>query len=110
MVAHVQELAREHTSEAIATLVAVMRDPKSSAAARVAASNALLERGYGKPTQPIEADLLRITAAELTDDELAAIAAGGLTKQELQLVRASGADRPDEEPLQAFTSDKPPTQ
>src|SRR5215207_1463599 len=76
VIAHVQELAREHTSEAIATLVAVMRDPKSSAAARVAASNALLERGYGKPTQPIETATRWKSALELSDDELAAIAMG----------------------------------
>ena len=51
MVAEVKELAREHTAEAIHTLVSIMNDPKSVAAARVSASNSLLDRGYGKPPQ-----------------------------------------------------------
>ena len=51
VVAEVKELAREHTAEAIHTLVSIMNDPKSVPAARVSASNSLLDRGYGKPPQ-----------------------------------------------------------
>jgi hypothetical protein len=53
VVAEVKELAREHTAEAIQTLVSIMNDPKSAPAARVSASNSLLDRGYGKPQQHI---------------------------------------------------------
>ena len=46
-VGHVRELAREHSEEAIETLVDLMRHAKSDAA-RGAAAQALLDRGYGK--------------------------------------------------------------
>jgi hypothetical protein len=50
-VAEVQELARQHTIDAVETLVSIMTNPKSAPAARVSAANALLDRGYGKPPQ-----------------------------------------------------------
>ena len=46
-VGNVRELAREYTEEAIETLVDLMRHAKSDAA-RGAAAQALLYRGYGK--------------------------------------------------------------
>lgn len=49
-----KNLARAHTAEAIATLVAIMTGQRSPASARVAAANALLDRGYGKPQQSVE--------------------------------------------------------
>ena len=52
-VAEVKELARKHTVAAINTLVEIMADPEASAPARVAASSAILDRGYGKPQQDI---------------------------------------------------------
>ena len=48
-VGHVRELAREHTAVAVGTLVTVMKNAKAPPAARVAAANALLDRGYGRP-------------------------------------------------------------
>ena len=51
VIAEVRELAQEHTSKAIETLVSIMTNPKSADAARVSAANALLDRGYGKPPQ-----------------------------------------------------------
>jgi flagellum-specific peptidoglycan hydrolase FlgJ len=47
----VRDLAREHTVEAIARLVHWMRQKKDSRAS-VAASQSLLERGWGKAIQP----------------------------------------------------------
>jgi hypothetical protein len=44
-------LARQHTVAALKTLVTVMKAKKSPAAAKVTAACALLDRGYGKPTQ-----------------------------------------------------------
>ena len=49
-----REAARSHTKEALDTLVAVMRAKRSPASAKVAAANALLDRGYGKPAQSME--------------------------------------------------------
>jgi Family of unknown function (DUF5681) len=51
VVAEVQELARQHTTTAIETLVSIMTNSKAAPAARVSAANALLDRGYGKPPQ-----------------------------------------------------------
>lgn len=45
---HVKELARKHTVEAVETLAEIMADKKQKASARVAAANALLDRGYGR--------------------------------------------------------------
>lgn len=47
-------LARAKTQQAINTLVSIMTSKKAPAAARVTAACALLDRGYGKPTQVTE--------------------------------------------------------
>lgn len=51
--ATLSELARAHAPAALQTLVEVMQTA-DSAPARVAAANALLDRGYGKPAQAVE--------------------------------------------------------
>jgi hypothetical protein len=73
VVAEVRELARLHAPEAIAALVEIMTEGKSEAA-RVSAAVALLDRGYGKPAQTIDAPVKSVR--EMTDAELMAIAAG----------------------------------
>jgi hypothetical protein len=74
----VQELAREKSPEAITTLANIMRDAKAPPAARVAAANALLDRGYGKPTQPFFSQTVaRVDPSSISDEELAAIAMNG---------------------------------
>jgi Family of unknown function (DUF5681) len=50
----VKELAREFTIEAVNRLAEWMRS--DNAKASVAACIALLDRGYGKPTQPLAGD------------------------------------------------------
>jgi len=47
------DLAREHTVEAIETLVDIMRNGLTDTA-RMAAANAILDRAYGRPKQAIE--------------------------------------------------------
>lgn len=49
-------LARQETEDSIKALVRVRDDTKAPPAAVVAASTALLDRGWGKPTQPIDGD------------------------------------------------------
>jgi hypothetical protein len=51
---HVEELAREQTTDAVKTLVTIHKNPKAPPAARVAAANALLDRGWGKSRQSVE--------------------------------------------------------
>jgi hypothetical protein len=50
-VKHVRELARQYTASAVAALVEVLES--DSASGKVAAANALLDRGWGKAEQPI---------------------------------------------------------
>lgn len=51
--ATLQELARAHTETALKVLVQVAKESESDSA-RVAAANALLDRGYGRPSQALE--------------------------------------------------------
>jgi hypothetical protein len=47
----IKSLARSHTETALRTLHAIMTDKNAPAAARVVASNSLLDRGWGKAEQ-----------------------------------------------------------
>ena len=50
----VEELARAQTIDALKTLETIHKNPKAPPAARVAAANALLDRGWGKARQALE--------------------------------------------------------
>jgi hypothetical protein len=50
----IRSLARSHTRTAVNVLVGVMRCKDATPAARVSAANAILDRGWGKATQPLE--------------------------------------------------------
>lgn len=52
----IRSLARAHTETALRTLASIMTKEDAPDAARVAAANSLLDRGWGKPTQPIAGD------------------------------------------------------
>lgn len=47
------ELAQRHDDSAIGVLVEIMNDVASNPASRVAAAQALLDRGYGKSPQSV---------------------------------------------------------
>jgi hypothetical protein len=49
----IKSLARQHTARAIAVLAGIMDEPKAPMAARVAAANSLIDRGWGKAAQAI---------------------------------------------------------
>jgi len=51
----IRSLARSYTEMAIQTLAGIAQNGEGESA-RVAAANALLDRGWGKPTQPISGD------------------------------------------------------
>jgi hypothetical protein len=76
VLADVQNVARDYSTEAIETLAGIMRNPKAPAAARISAACALLDRGYGKPSQSIEATNNNVTYLisdqPLTEEEWAA--------------------------------------
>ena len=54
--ADIRSLARSHAPGAIKVLAGIMNEKKAPAAARVKAAEALIDRGFGKPKQTIEAD------------------------------------------------------
>jgi hypothetical protein len=68
----VEALARQLSPEAIRTLREIMRSKKAPASARAGAAVAILDRGYGRPKQSIEATVRRIDPESIPDAELAA--------------------------------------
>jgi hypothetical protein len=52
----IAELARMHTTEALATLVEVCMSRGNEPRDRVAAANAILDRGWGKPKESMDLD------------------------------------------------------
>ncbi len=66
---HVRDLARAQTDTAINTLVAIMSNSKSPAAARVRAAELLLDRGWGKPEAKTEVGLPG-SFEDLSDEKL----------------------------------------
>jgi hypothetical protein len=77
IIADVQALARSYTTEAIETLVGIANDPKAPPGARVAAANALLDRGWGRSTTSltIHQEVERASPGEVQDALNAAVAA-----------------------------------
>lgn len=69
------DLAREYTEEAVEALVEVMRDKQAPAAARVAASDKILNRGWGQAPQTIAVTDNREPRdlSGMTDDQLEAL-------------------------------------
>jgi Family of unknown function (DUF5681) len=76
VVGEVQALAREYTKEAVETLRDIMLDKKAPPAARVAAANSILDRGYGRPSQTINPGGRDTPLDQMTDAELQAIIDG----------------------------------
>ena len=69
-------LARMHAPHALKTLVTISKDEHAPHAARVSASQAILDRAYGKPPTFSTQDTTQLKRAiDMTDDELAAIVA-----------------------------------
>jgi hypothetical protein len=63
VVGEIRALAREHTAAALEALVEIVGSKKAPPAARVAAANAILDRGYGRPESRIDATLEQSNSA-----------------------------------------------
>lgn len=81
-VAHVKELAKSHTEEAIRTLASIMRSDEQPAAARVKASECLLDRAWGKSEATVNVNDNRAPRDLSTAEILAALAAVGVAGTE----------------------------
>ena len=71
-----REAAREFTDDALKTLAEICKEGQSESA-RVSAACALLDRGYGKPTQQVETGSPG-EFSRMTDEELDAQIAEGI--------------------------------
>ena len=56
VIAEVRDLARKQTDKAVKTLISIMDNIKAADAARAAAANSLLDRGWGRPAQVVSGD------------------------------------------------------
>lgn len=65
--ATVKEAAQAFTDDALKVLAGIMKNAKEPAAARVAAANAILDRGHGKPKQSLDIDANVTTPKTLAD-------------------------------------------
>jgi hypothetical protein len=71
---HIGDLSREarrYAQLALSTLVKICRDGMERN--RLVAARELLDRGYGRPIQMIDASIISKKLSELTSDELAAL-------------------------------------
>jgi len=69
-------LARSHAPHALKTLVRIAKDETAPHAAQVSASQAILDRAYGKAPTFSTSDAAQFRkAVDMTDDQLAEIAA-----------------------------------
>ena len=83
------ELARSHTADAIKTVVAAMNCAPWGA--RIAAANAILDQGWGKPAQTIDANVSVFD--QMTDDEQKAMLAALTALREAECEMASGTGK-----------------
>ncbi len=74
------------TEKAIETLAEIMTDPKVRSSARVAAANALLDRGHGRAPQTVKVEQI----TEMADHELKAYI--GQLRAELGIADEDAAD------------------
>ena len=56
VLADLVDLTRAHTVEAVQALIDIFSDGEAPPSARVAAANAVLDRGWGRPTQPLSGE------------------------------------------------------
>lgn len=81
-VAHVKELARSYTEEAVRTLAEIMGDSSAPAAARVKASESLLDRAWGKSESTVNVKGASNVRDLSTAEILAALATVGIAGAE----------------------------
>ena len=94
----IRDLARQYTAEATELQVAIMRDEKAPASVRLAASMALHDRGHGKATQYLEADISVYDSLGLAEQQallamLDALAEGPVIEVELDPLALPKATR-----------------
>jgi hypothetical protein len=82
VVGHVKELAKQYTEQAIKTLAAVMANDEAPPAARVKASECLLDRAWGRAEATTNVNVSRNARELSTAEILAALATYGVAGAE----------------------------
>ncbi len=88
----VRDAARQHTQAAVETLVSVMEDESAPHSARVAAANGLLDRGHGKATQIVEAEISVYDRLSLAEQQTLLAALDELADADEKTPQLSGPD------------------
>ena len=81
----IAEVAQEHADDMLKVLVQIAKDKQEPASARVAAANAVIERGYGKPVTPVQnesQDRLTLALIEISKRGSAAPIATARTREQ----------------------------
>jgi hypothetical protein len=76
----VVEICRAETVASVRTLIAIRDNEEAAEATRVLAANSILDRGWGKPTQPIDMDPENREVGDMSREDLLAIVASGRDK------------------------------
>ena len=77
----VRELCRDHSLDAVKALVQVVNSETTPPAARVAAANSILDRGWGKPQIEVNATINAYD--KMSEAELAGYIAGNIIEGEV---------------------------
>lgn len=89
IVGELKELAAVHTPQAIQTLADIMNDKNAPHAARVAASTALLDRVYGRPSQNVEARIETVDMGKAAAEVLINLANKAKAKKAEEAARST---------------------
>lgn len=84
-IADLQAECRKHAPDAIRVLLEIARSKKARSSARVAAARELLDRGYGRAPQPIDARIMIQHLSEMSDADLAALEARIISGQTIDV-------------------------
>jgi hypothetical protein len=91
--AQIRSLCRSYTGEAVRSLAAIMRNPDAPTRARIRVADILLDRGWGKPSQPRTDEGLRdVNEGHLFSPSTFSTSRGALLRCPRK-VRARSADR-----------------
>lgn len=80
IIADVKEAAKAHTPEMLNVLVTIAKDVNAPQAARASSAQYLIDRGWGRPTQQIEANVSFIDQLGLEDKRALLAAVESLTR------------------------------
>lgn len=88
VVGELKELAAVHSPQAIQTLADIMNDKDAPHSARVAASTALLDRVYGRPSQNVEARIETVDMGKAAAEALMSLANKAKAKKAEEAARS----------------------